>query len=106
MTWLTGPLALVAVLSFAACGSANKEWLEARAVEKWRAQGFEVVDYEGFKWCLYLGGTKGGACVWHRLRKIPDNGITYSGALHRWGDEVHVYGPSAADAIRPKAGGL
>ena len=82
--------------------SGNKEWLKENAASKWEKQGFEVVDYEGWQFSFGIPYTEyGGAKVWHRLRKIPDNGITYSGFLKRWGDEIHVYGPSAADAIKP-----
>lgn len=84
-------------------GSAtNVEYVKQLAEEKWRKQGFEVVDYEGYSWS---GGgywtPYGGGKVWHRLRKIPDNGITYSGFIVRWGDELHIHGPTAIDAIRP-----
>lgn len=99
-------LTLIALLLIGS--PSNVSWLKERAADKWRAQGFEVVDYEGFKWGLGGYGTPyGGAEVWHRLRKVPDNGITYSGHLKRWGNEVHVYGPIAADAIQPQGlGGI
>jgi hypothetical protein len=86
------------------CGgySQHKDWLKERASEKWEAQGFEVVDYAGFWWGPNIRGTNyGGAHVYHRLKKIPDNGITYTGSLSRWGNEIMVYGPSACDAIKP-----
>lgn len=93
--------ALVA-LFFGSCNPSNKDYVKASAAEKWRAQGFEVVDYEGYQWGWGIRGTNyGGAQVWHRLKKVPDNGITYSGYIQRWGDELHVYGPFAADAIKP-----
>lgn len=94
-------LIVMGVVAFAGSYS-NLEWLKANAPAKWKAQGFEVVDYEGFQWGAGGYGTPyGGAKVWHRLRKIPDNGITYSGYVKRWGNEVHVYGPKAIDAIQP-----
>jgi len=81
---------------------ANVDWVKNRAVAKWQKQGFSVVDYDGYQMGTFLfGSSYGGAHVWHRLKKIPDNGITYSGCLMRWGDELHVYGPFAADAIKP-----
>lgn len=100
---IIGTLAAVACIAWVCVGSSsNIAWVKERAAAKWRAQGFEVVDYEGHQWGTGGYGTPyGGAKVWHRLRKIPDNGITYSGYLERWGDELHVYGPTAADAIRP-----
>jgi len=79
-------------------GSFNKDWVEARAVDTWSQQGFEVVAKEGFQ--MGFGyGVYGGAEVWHRLKKVPDNGNTYSGFLQRWGDEIQVYGPITPDAI-------
>ncbi len=100
---IIGTLAAVAGIAWFGVGSStNISWVKARSSAKWRAQGFDVVDYEGYEWGTGgYGTTYGGAKVWYRLRKIPDNGITYSGYLKRWGDELHVYGPIAVDAIRP-----
>ena len=96
------PLAILAVLLWFIGSWGNKQWLMERAEVKWNKQGFEVVDYEGFQLgCGGWGTPYGGAKVHHRLRKVPDNGITYSGFLVRWGDEVQVYGPKAVDAIAP-----
>lgn len=89
-------------LSLMGCSSSNLEETKAAAPARWESQGFTVVDYEGYTWGGWLGGSYGGANVWHRLRKVPDNGITYSGYVQRWGDEFHVYGPHAIDAIRPQ----
>lgn len=81
--------------------SSNKDWLKERAVAKWRADGFEAIDYEGFQFGAGGFGTPyGGAKVWSKLKKIPDNGITYTGFITRWGDEVQVYGPRAIDGQR------
>lgn len=96
ITVLTG----IVILSFGC--SSNVDYIKEHAPAKWKSQGFEVVDYEGFQWGFGIVGTSyGGAAVWHRLKKIPDNDITYSGYLKRWGNEIHVYGPTAVDAIRP-----
>ena len=95
---------VVLVLCLLFCGcycSANKNEVEKRAPDKWEQQGFKVIDYEGFMYGLWFGGNYGGAYVWHRLKKIPDNGITYSGHMQLWGDELQVYGPNAIDAIKP-----
>lgn len=90
------------VLFFAIGSSGNLSWVKERAEEKWQAQGFDVVDYEGYQFGSGgYGLPYGGAKVWYRLVKRPDNGITYSGCLVRWGDELHVYGPKACDAIQP-----
>ena len=87
----------VLICGLVGCSPGNKEYLKERAVATWNQQGFEVVAYEGYQWGFW-GFTKyGGASVWHRLRKIPDNGLTYSGHLVRWGDEIHVYGPKAVE---------
>lgn len=83
--------------------SANKEYLMQSAEAKWKKQGFEIVDYEGFHYGSfgYPFFPYGGAVVYYKLKKIPDNGITYSGGMQRWGfNEIHVYGPSAIDAIK------
>ena len=99
---IRGIAVLVAALALSGCSPGNRAWLEPRACDTWRAQGFECVAMEGFQWGVGGFGTNyGGAQVWHRLRKIPDNGITYSGSVQRWGDTLQVYGPTAHDAIRP-----
>lgn len=84
------------------CSSGNLDYVRQKAKEKWRLQGFEIIDYEGYQWGFWGFNSYGGAKVWHRLKKIPDNGITYSGNMQRWGNELHVYGPKALDAIMPK----
>lgn len=89
-------VALCALAVLAGCSSANLEEGKKVSAEVWRAHGFEVVAYEGYKWCKGFGAY-GGACVWSRLKKIPDNGVTYSGYIQRWGDEWHVYGPLATE---------
>ena len=92
---------LILCISLGSCGYANLEDVKKISPQKWEAQGFEVIDYEGFNWGFWFGGSYGGASVWYRLRKIPDNDITYSGYIRKWGKEYHVYGPTAIDAIRP-----
>jgi len=100
--WLLGLLASTIFVWFAIGSPCNLDYLKENAESKWRKQGFEIVDYEGHQWSFGgFGTTYGGAKCWHRLKKIPDNGITYSGFLRRWGDEITVYGPNALDAIRP-----
>ena len=86
----------------AGCSNGNLEYVKERAEGRWEEVGFQVVGYQGYKWSFGgMGTSYGGAGVWYELRKIPDNGITYSGYLHRWGDTLEVYGPIARDAIRP-----
>ncbi|KKM00704.1 hypothetical protein LCGC14_1801710 [marine sediment metagenome] len=86
--------------SFGAFGTDIKR-IRMEASPVWESQGFKVLAYEGWNYDLTPWPGYGGAHVWFRLQKIPDNGITYSGSLVEWGDEIHVYGPRAHDAIRP-----
>lgn len=95
-----GLILLAALL--AGCSASNLEHVKAGASERWKELRFEVVGYQGHQWGLWgLGTEYGGAKVWHELRAIPDNGITYSGYLVRWGDNLEAYGPFARDAIKP-----
>jgi hypothetical protein len=92
----------VALLALVSGSPANLEYVKERAPARWKEVGFEVVGYQGHQWgALGYGTNYGGAKVWFELRKIPDNGITYSGNLQRWGDSLEVYGPTARDAIKP-----
>jgi len=79
------------------CSAGNLDEVKAASEAVWDAQGFEVVAYEGYEWGFWGFNSYGGAKVWHRLKKIPDNGITYSGSIQRWGSEYHVYGPTAIE---------
>lgn len=85
----------LAAMSLLGCSEYGLGTLKERACEKWAKQGFECVDYEGYTWGIY------SAQVWHRLKKVPDNGITYSGFVTLWNGELMVYGPEAIDAIKP-----
>ena len=88
---------IIGSIAFFAIGTPfNKEYVKERAPDKWAAQGYEVIDYEGFQWGIGIG-PYGGAKVWHRLKRVPDNGRTYSGYINRWGDELQVYGPHVND---------
>ena len=96
-------IALIVAGLAAAIGSpSNLEYVKERSPARWRAIGFEPVAYQGHQWGSGgFGTTYGGAKVWFELRKIPDNGVTYSGYLQRWGDDLEVYGPTSRDAFRP-----
>ena len=83
------------------CSSGNLDYVKEHSPDKWREMGFEPVAYEGFTWGFWGFNNYGGAQVWYRLEKIPANGISYTGYIQRWGDELHVYGPDATDAIKP-----
>lgn len=85
------------------CSYGNLDDVKAKAPEVWKQAGYEIVGYEGFQWGFGgFGLPYGGAYVWHQLKKIPDNGIAYTGRIQRWGNEYHIYGPYAIDAIRPR----
>jgi hypothetical protein len=91
---------LTAVL-LCGCSPGNLDYVKEESKEIWNSVGYEIVGYEGYQWGFWGFNTYGGARVWYRVDQIEDNGITYTGYLQRWGDEIHVYGPKAIDAIRP-----
>ena len=92
--------AMAATIS--ACGYGNTDYVKAHADATWASQGYRVTGYQGYEIGPVVPFSRyGGAYVWYQLRQVPDNGITYEGALQRWGDEVHVYSLSAKDAIKP-----
>lgn len=95
---------ILAALLLQGCSSHNLDYVKERGEARWREFGFEPVAYEGYEFGLTMpyDDRFGGAKVWWRLRAVPDNGITYSGYLQRWGAEIHIYGPIAIDAIRPQ----
>ena len=82
------------------CSSGNLDYVKAHADDVWEGVGFKIVGYEGYSWGWGGFNNYGGASVWYRLEKIPDNGVSYTGYLVRWGEEIHVYGPTATDAIK------
>lgn len=80
--------------------SGNLEDVKTKAPTVWNQNGFAIVGYQRFEWgCLGRWTTYGGAYVYFTLKRIPDNGILYEGALQRWGDEYHIYNLKAKDAI-------
>lgn len=93
--------ALIAIALLAGCSSGNVEDVKAHAAATWRQAGFEVIGYEGYTLGLYLGPNYSGGNVWHTVRRIPDNGVTYHGYIEKWGDEYHIYSLTAIDVIRP-----
>ncbi len=79
----------------------NVDYVRSNAESTWNTNGYTISGYQGYS-CGILGfGSYGGAAVWYTLRADPDNGITYQGALVRWGDEIHIYNLQAIDAIKP-----
>ena len=94
-------LSVVIVVEVWAGCVVNKSYVKENAEQRWKEVGFTIVGYEGWQWGTWLGGKLGGPNVWYQLKTIPENGIRYTGYLKRWGDEIHVYGPEAVDAIKP-----
>lgn len=101
-------LAISTLTLLGGCSRANLEFAKDCAPATWRSVGYEVIGYEGFQWSADIGNGLfgyGGAKVWHSLTKLGPlggNGITYTGYVQRWGNECHVYGPTAVDAIKPR----
>jgi len=83
------------------CSYSNLDYVKQHAKETWESVGYQVIGYEGFEWGSTLTPWHGGARVWYSLKR-ENNGIIYTGFLKRWGDEIHVYGPTAVDAIKPQ----
>jgi len=97
-------LLILCTIVLAGCSRANLDYVKDCAPATWRSVGYEIIGYEGFQYGADIGNGLfgfGGAYVWYSLRRIPDNGIVYTGSLQRWGNECHVYGPRAIDAIKP-----
>ena len=93
-------LAISCVLFFGKCSYENLDYVKEHGEDRWRELGYEPVAYEGYSWGLNPWFGYGGARVWWNLKR-DDNGIMYTGYLVRWGDELHMYGPKAIDAIKP-----
>jgi hypothetical protein len=91
----------VALFFLISCTRINVDFVKEHATAIWHQAGYEIVGYEGYQMGGTCGGPYGGGYVWYILRKIPDNGILYHGALQRWGDEIHIYNLTAIDAIQP-----
>lgn len=95
-------LILLSAVFLVSCGFGNLCEVKKNANATWEAQGFKVVGYDGYEIGSVIPFTSyGGAIVWYRLKRIPDNGILYNGAIQRWGNEYHIYSVSAVDAIKP-----
>ena len=90
----------VAAVALTGCASANLKETKAAACDRWKEIGYKCQGYEGYQWGMWLGGSYGGARVWHTLKRDEAPGIIYTGSVQRWGDEYHIYGPTAVDAIK------
>jgi hypothetical protein len=85
------------------CGYGNIDSVKEHADSIFEANGFKVVGYLGYQWSNWIPFTTyGGALVYYRLDKIPNNGLTYRGAIQKWGKEYHIYDIKSYDAIRPR----
>ena len=69
---------------FCSCSPGNLEYVKQHSEDRWKEYGMSPVAYEGFEWGFWGINSYGGAKVWYRLKKDPDNGITYTGYLQRW----------------------
>ena len=91
---------VAAVVTLATGSNSNLEYVKERASPRWEEVGFKVVGYQGHQWGrLGFGTPYGGAKVWYELRAVPDNGITYSGYIVRWGNDLEVYGPTPRESL-------
>lgn len=80
---------LFAIVLLSGCSGANVDDVKAHADQTWASLGYKVVGYEGYQYGTHVAPGYGGAHVWYTLRRIPDNGFTYTGSLQKWGDEYH-----------------
>jgi len=81
-------ISMVLLLFLLGC-SRNVEYVKQHAAARWGELGYTVVGYEGYQWSPFAGGD-----VWYVLKRVDSPGIIYTGYLVKWGDELHVYGPS------------
>ncbi len=102
---------LFIALLLSGCGYGNLDYIKQNSNELAIANGLEIVGYQGFEWQYWLPFTNyGGAAVWYTFKRSnvnvifqrPSGAILYQGAFQRWGDEVHLYGLKAIDAIAPR----
>ena len=103
LTFLSLPIIFFGLLLALCIGTpGNLDFVKAHAAETWEANGFTIRGYEGYNWSFGGYNEYGGARVRYQLRKTPDNGVTYTGSLQRWGNEIHVVRVRAQDAVSPK----
>lgn len=100
LVFIIAPVAVILALVFGIPTYANLDATKAAACDTWKQVGYTCVGYEGYEWGSWRIGTYGGAKVWNTLKRDEAPGIIYSGAVQRWGDEYHIYGPRAIDAIK------
>lgn len=79
---------------------ANKEYVEARAIERLEKAGFKVVGYEGYQWGGTITPTRGGARCWYLIER---DGILYNCWLQRWSNEpLQIYEIKTVDKVNVK----
>lgn len=93
-------IAIATTLALTGCGYANLDEAKDKACARWKEAGYECVGYEGYQWGSWYGGKYGGAKVWHSLKRPENPTVIYTGNVQFWGDELHLYGPTAIDAIK------
>lgn len=92
---------IIALLLLSGCSAGNLDYVKERSETKWKELGYTPIAYEGFQWGFGGFGTEyWGAKVWWTMERKA-NGIVYTGYIQRWGNELHIYGPKAIDAIKP-----
>lgn len=87
-------LGVFSIIGLVNSGYRNVETVKSSHREVWEAAGYEVQGYEGYQW----GPIHGGG-VWYIVTRKGRPEITYHGYLAKWGDEIHIYGLSAIDAL-------
>lgn len=92
-------LVFVIAILVAGCSPANLEEAKEKACARWAEVGYTCIGYEGYQWGGWYGGKYGGARVWHSLKRADNPTVIYTGCVQFWGNELHVYGPTAIDAI-------
>lgn len=81
-------------------GFRNVDDCKEAADRTWAASGYEITGYERYLWSPINGGD-----VWYLVQPKDRNGITYHGYLAKWGNEFHIYGLTALDALKPAGKG-
>jgi hypothetical protein len=90
-------IAALAIATLAGCSAHQVPDIKQHANEMFEKAGFKVVGYEGFQYGSILSPGFGGR-VWYILER---NKVTYEAYIAKWGDEYHIYGLQAKDAIAP-----
>jgi hypothetical protein len=64
----------------------NVAYVKQQAPAYLKAQGYEIVAYEGYE----TSGPFCGGYVWYEVKR-SDSPIVYQLALCKWGNELHMY---------------